>query len=305
MDTNTNPRDTIHEIVREGYRRIAEAGGWSPGDPASPPSSETVAAASCCGAGGCCGPAEFTAQSLAERIGYDPNDLNAIPASANLGLSCGNPAALASLQPGEVVVDLGSGGGFDCFIAGRQVGANGHVIGIDMTAEMLQRARKGIADYRRLTGLSNVEFRLGEIEHLPVADASVDVVISNCVLNLSPDKPQVWRDIARILKPGGRVAISDLALVQPLPADVTSMVEALVGCVAGAVLVEEMRAMARAAGMSDIVLTPKPQYVDAMTSWEDPLYRQILDRLPPGSKASDYITSLDVAARKPRTTGSA
>jgi arsenite methyltransferase len=184
-------------------------------------------------------------------------------------------------------------------IAGPKVGATGRVIGVDMTPAMLTKARGNSAGYRAQSGLDNVEFRMGEIEHLPVADASVDVVISNCVINLSPDKPQVWREIARVLKPGGRVAVSDLALIKPLPADVAQMVEALVGCVAGASLVEETRAMAAAAGLTEIVLTPKPRYIEAMTNWEDPLYRKIVEALPVGEKPSDYITSLDVSARKP------
>jgi SAM-dependent methyltransferase len=164
---------------------------------------------------------------------------------------------------------------------------------------MLTKARRNIETYRSRTGLDNVEFRLGEIEALPVADASVDVVISNCVLNLSPDKPRVWREIARVLKPGGRVAVSDLALVRPLPESVQADVQALVGCVAGAVLVEETKSMAQAAGLQHITLTPKPEYIDAMTNWEDPLYRAIIAKLPPGSKPSDYVTSLDVSAIKP------
>jgi SAM-dependent methyltransferase len=183
-------------------------------------------------------------------------------------------------------------------VAGPKVGKTGHVIGVDMTPEMLSKARRNVTSYRQQTGLDNVEFRLGEIESLPVADASVDVVISNCVLNLSPDKPRVWREIARVLKPGGRVAVSDLALVQSLPASVKADVEALVGCVAGAVLVEETRAMMNAAGLSEVTLRPKPQYIDAMTNWEDPLYRRIVEKLPAGSEPSDFITSLDVSAVK-------
>ena len=215
-----------------------------------------------------------------------------------MGLSCGNPTAIASLRPGEVVLDLGAGGGFDVFIAGRKVGATGRAIGVDMTAEMLAKARRNAAVYRENTGFDNVEFRLGEIEHLPVADASVDVIISNCVINLSPDKPQVWREMTRVLKPGGRVAVSDLALLKPLPVAVREMVEALIGCVAGAVLVSETEQMACAAGLAEIVLTPKPDYVNGMTDWNDPLYQQILAHLPTGAKASDYITSLEVTARK-------
>ena len=164
---------------------------------------------------------------------------------------------------------------------------------------MLAKARKNIAAYRQRSGLDNVEFRLGEIEHLPLADDSVDVVISNCVINLSPDKPQVWREIARVLKPGGRVAVSDLALFKPLPADVSEMVEALIGCVAGAVLVTETERMAREAGLTEIRLNAKKDYVAAMTDWNDPLYKKIIEHLPAGSGPGDYVTSLEVTARKP------
>ena len=221
-----------------------------------------------------------------------------------MGLSCGNPNALASLQPGEVVLDLGSGGGFDVFIAGKKVGATGCAIGVDMTAEMLAKARKNAESYRQTTGLGNVEFRLGEIEHLPVADASVDAIISNCVINLSPDKPQVWLEMARVLKPGGRVAVSDLALLKRLPPAILKMVEALVGCVAGAVLVSETERMAKEAGLSDIVLNPKSGYIDGMVDWQDPLYQKIIAALPAGTKPGEYITSLEITARKPSKTTS-
>jgi arsenite methyltransferase len=197
-----------------------------------------------------------------------------------------------------VVLDLGSGGGLDIFIAGRRVGATGRAIGVDMTADMLSKARKSISSYREQTGLDNVEFRLGEIEHLPVADASVDVIISNCVINLSPNKAQVWREIARVLKPGGRVAVSDMALIKPLPPEVLKMAEALVGCVAGAALVSETGLMVKDAGLTDIVLKTKPGYVEAMTGFEDPLYRKMLEHLPAGTKPGDFITSLEVQARK-------
>lgn len=273
--------NTVRDQVREGYAKIAQAG--------------------CCGSngGGCCGPTAFSPDQLAQAIGYSGAELSTMPEGANMGLSCGNPTAIAALRPGEVVLDLGAGGGFDCFVAGPKVGSAGRVIGVDMTPDMLSKARRNVDAYRAQTGLDNVEFRLGEIESLPVADASVDVVISNCVLNLSPDKPRVWREIARVLKPGGRVAVSDLALLRPLPASVKADVEALVGCVAGAVLVEETRSMAASAGLSDVTLAEKPQYIDAMTNWEDPLYRRIIEKLPSGSKPSDYITSLDISAKKP------
>ena len=282
--------DSLRSQVREGYAGIARAGGWSAAQIGA-------GAQSCCApGGGCCGPATFTPEQLATAIGYTQAELDVAPDGANMGLSCGNPTALASLRAGETVLDLGAGGGFDCFIAGAKVGAQGRVIGVDMTPEMVSKARRNIEGYAKQTKLANVEFRLGEIENLPVADASVDVVISNCVLNLSPDKPRVWREVARVLKPGGRVAVSDLALLKPLPDAVRADVEALVGCVAGAVLVEETRAQAEAAGLSDIVLYSKPEYIDAMTNWEDPLYQKIVAALPPGSKPSDYITSLDVTA---------
>jgi len=278
----TPDAEAVRRKVREGYRQIAQQEGLSCG---------------CGPAQSCCG--SSAPVDLAKHIGYSAEELAALPDGANMGLSCGNPNALATLQPGEVVLDLGSGGGFDVFIAGRKVGAAGRVIGVDMTAEMVAKARSNLSAYREQTGLENVEFRLGEIEHLPVADASVDVVISNCVINLSPDKPQVWREIARVLKPGGRVAVSDLALLKPLPSAIAEMVEALVGCVAGAVLVSETERLAREAGLADISSKGKPGYIDGMVDWQDPLYRKIIRRLPRGAKPGEYITSLEITARKP------
>ena len=215
-----------------------------------------------------------------------------------MGLSCGNPVALASLRPGEVVLDLGSGGGFDVFIAGRKVGAAGRAIGVDMTTQMLSKARRNTKAYQERSGLNTVEFRLGEIEHLPVADNSVDVLISNCVINLSPDKPQVWREMFRVLKTGGRVAVSDLALLQPIPQSVAEMVEALVGCIAGAVLVKETERMARDAGLVDITVTEKAAYVDTMIDWNDPLFRKIMEALPTGARMGEFVTSLYVTGKK-------
>src|SRR5579859_7490257 len=252
----TDP-EAVREKVREGYGQIAIAG------------SPRRSTGSCCGSTpSSCGSTPVAPEQLAQLIGYSAEELAALPEGANMGLSCGNPNALASLNPGEVVLDLGSGGGFDVFIAGRKVGASGRAIGVDMTAEMLAKARKNLAPYRKSTGLVNVEFRLGEIEHLPVADASVDAIVSNCVINLSPDKPQVWREISRVLKPGGRVAVSDLALLKSLPPSMLEMVEALVGCVAGAVLVSETERMANEAGLTDIVLNPKSGYIDGMVDWQ-------------------------------------
>ncbi len=277
-----NDQDSIREKVRTGYAAIAAGGG------------------SCCGpARSCCGGGGDDAAQLAQAIGYDAEELAALPEGANMGLSCGNPVVLASLNPGETVVDLGSGGGFDVFIAGRRLGPEGRAIGVDMTAEMVAKARRNAEPYRQRTGFDNVEFRLGEIEHLPIADNAADVVISNCVINLSPDKPQVWREIARVLKPGGRVAVSDLALLKPLPPEVRGMVEALVGCIAGAVMVEETQRMAEEAGLRDIRLTIKPEYIDSMTRMNDPLYRKVVESLPDGARASDYVVSLEINARKP------
>jgi len=281
--TTEDRTETVHEMVRKGYAAIATR--------------ETSSQSRSCG----CGGAKISPQDLAKKIGYSAEELAALPDGANLGLSCGNPAALAALRPGEVVLDLGSGGGFDVFIAGRKVGPTGRAIGVDMTPEMLAKARRNSVSYRQQTGLDNVEFRLGEIEHLPVADNRVDAIISNCVINLSPDKPQVWREIARVLKPGGRVAVSDLALLQPLPQTVREMVEAVIGCIAGAVLVEETERMAREAGLTDIVLAKKSDFLKAKADWNDPLYRKIAEHLPAGTNAADFVTSLEVQARKVKT----
>jgi len=277
---NLKDAEAVRSAVRTGYAAIAGQ------------------KKSCCAPSSCCG--GDAPERLAAELGYTEKELALLPEGANMGLSCGNPTALAALKPGETVLDLGSGGGFDVFIAGRKVGGKGRAIGVDMTPDMLAKARKNIAAYRRGTKLDNVEFRLGEIEHLPVADNSIDVVISNCVINLSPDKPQVWRELARVLKPGGRVAVSDLALLKPLPAKVASLVEALVGCVAGAVPVSETGRTARAAGLVNIVLEPKPGAIEKMTDWKDPLYRKIIAALPKGRRLSEYVTSLSVTARKPR-----
>ncbi len=276
--------DSLHQLVREGYAKIAKD-----------------TAAGCCSPGvSCCGSAPADADKLARELGYTVEELQALPEGANMGLSCGNPAALAALNRGETVLDLGSGGGFDVFIAGCKVGATGRAIGVDMTPEMLGKARRNLAGYQKETGLNNVEFRLGEIEHLPVADNFVDAIISNCVINLSPDKAQVWREMARVLKPGGRVAVSDMALVKPLPPEVFKIVEALVGCVAGAALVSETERMAREAGLTEITLKVKADYIEAMLNFEDPLYKKIIELLPAGAKLADYITSLEIQAVKPK-----
>jgi len=294
--TTNNEQEQVREIVRENYGRIAT------GVPLAI-AGQTVAASGCCtpageeSKGGCCGPT-MPVDELATKIGYSAEQIAKLPDGANMGLSCGNPTAIAALKPGQVVLDLGSGGGFDVFLAGPKVGATGRVIGVDMTPAMLTKARRNIEGYRKSTGLDNVEFRLGEIEHLPVADASVDVVISNCVINLSPDKEQVWREVARVLRPGGKVAASDMALFRPLPESVRDAVEALVGCVAGAVLLDEYRQMIQDVGLTDIALTPKPEYVAALSDFNDPLYQRMTESLPAGTTIAEFLTSLDVIAHK-------
>jgi arsenite methyltransferase len=263
--------EKIREKVRQGYTQIAQGGS-----------------------GCCCGSSR--PDKLAEGIGYTSGELDVLPEGANMGLSCGNPTAIANLQPGQTVLDLGSGGGFDCFIAAKKVGPNGRAIGVDMTAEMVGKAREGISTFTEKTGLSNVEFRLGEIEHLPAADASVDVVISNCVINLSPDKQQVWNEIARVLKPGGKACISDLALKKVLPENVLKSAIALVGCIAGAVLIEKTIEMAKQAGLSDIEIEEKSKAIDLMVDSNDPLYKEVLESLPEGTRPGDYVVSINITA---------
>ena len=275
--------DDVRVSVREGYASIAQG--------------EDINDTGTCGpTAGCCAPA-VNADQLAETIGYSTDELAALPGGSNLGLSCGNPLAIAGLQPGEVVVDLGSGAGFDCFLAGPKVGETGRVIGVDMTPAMLDKARANAAAYSERTGLNNVEFRLGEIEHLPLADNSVDVIMSNCVLNLSPDKPQVWREIARVLKDNGKVMASDMALFKPLPDEVAGLMNNWIGCVAGAQLLDDYRATIEGAGLTIARLDPKPEYVTALSQGDDPFYNRIRECLPEG-EPMDYVTSVDVLAFK-------
>jgi SAM-dependent methyltransferase len=263
------------DTIRQGYTEIAESSGGC----------------SCCGD-------DAKSEDIAGKVGYDAAELANLPAGANLGLSCGNPSAVAELKEGETVVDLGSGAGFDAFICAAKVGATGEVIGVDMTPAMIGKADKNKAAFAERTGLNNVQFRLGEIEYLPIADNEADVVISNCVINLSPDKQQVWNEIQRVLKPGGRVSVSDIALLKELPGEAAASVAATVGCVGGAVPVEETVAMAERAGLVDVKYERKDEYVDAMEEWKDPLYRDIKADLPEGHRMGDYIASVIFTARK-------
>jgi SAM-dependent methyltransferase len=291
MQTQELELDSVRKSVRVHYGNVAARGSAPMLDP-----SVRAGKCGCAAASGTSGeqsrPGNLAKTSIA--IGYSFDDLKQVPDGANLGLGCGNPVAIASLRQGQTVLDLGSGAGFDAFLAAKAVGPKGLVIGVDMTAEMITKARQNKAK----GGYTNVEFRLGEIEKLPVADRSVDVILSNCVINLSPDKPQVWREIARVLKPGGWVAVSDLALLKPLPPAVAESVEALVGCVAGAVLVSETERMVKEAGLGDVVLKAKSDHIDDMVDSQDPLYQRILAELPAGAKPSEYVTSLEITARK-------
>jgi arsenite methyltransferase len=260
--------DDIRQSVRDSYSKVAEASD----------------AGECCGAeSSCCGVSDDINSVHSTRLGYTEDDLNNIPDGADMGLGCGNPRAIASLQADEVVLDLGSGGGFDAFLAVREVGESGRVIGVDMTPTMVSKARSNA----ETAGLSNVEFRLGEIEHLPVADCSVDVIISNCVINLSPDKAQVFREAYRVLRPGGRLAISDVVATTKLPDDVKDDPHLHACCVAGAALIDELQAMLEEASFSRIRITPKDESREFISDWA------------PGSGVEDYVVSAHIEAVKP------
>jgi SAM-dependent methyltransferase len=258
-------RTTTGKIVREAYGKIAQSQEG-------------------CGCG-TCGP---DAKEFAKSIGYSEGELAVIPDEANLALSCGNPTALASLKEGEVVLDLGSGAGFDCFLAAAKVGPRGKVIGVDMTPEMIEKARSNA----KKNGVENVEFRLGEIENLPVRDNSVDVVISNCVINLSADKPRVFQEVYRVLKPGGRTAISDIALLKELPAKVRESIEAYVGCVGGAMLVEDYKKTVEAAMLKDVRVTVEESSACINLDTKDPVGRAILDSLGEINSLEGYVVSV-------------
>ena len=236
----------------------------------------------CCGGGCSCSGSPLDAKSAARALGYTDDDLADMPDAANMGLGCGNPLAIAALDPGETVLDLGSGGGFDCFLASRRVGPQGLVIGVDMTPDMVHLARQNAQKAK----LGNVSFRLGEIEHLPVADQSVDVIISNCVINLAQEKEQVFREAWRVLKPGGRLAISDIVATAELPDRIQNDLAMLAGCIAGAVHLDTLRVLLEQAGFRDIRLTPKDNSQEILSSWV------------PGSKAEDYVASFMIEAVK-------
>lgn len=240
---------------------------------------------------GCCGP---NPKQFAKSVGYSDEELKNIPREANLALSCGNPTALASLKRGETVLDLGSGAGFDCFLAASRVGQNGKVIGIDMTPEMVKKAKENA----KKNGVGNIEFRLGEIENLPVEDNSVDVVISNCVINLSADKSRVFQEVYRVLKPGGRIAISDIALKKQLPQKVRQSIRAYVGCVGGAMLIDEYERMVEESGLKEIKITIKGSSSCIDTDTRDPIGRALLDSLGKNESLEGNVVSIYVEGHK-------
>ena len=262
--------DQHRQNVRKAYAEVAKA---------------SDAGQSCGFAPSCCGTSDDAAINalISTRLGYSQADLERVPAGADMGLGCGNPQAIAALKPGETVVDLGAGGGFDCFLAAREVGGNGHVIGVDMTPDMLSKARANAAKGR----YDNVEFRLGEIEHLPIADGIADVVISNCVINLSPDKPQVFRDAFRVLKPGGRLAISDVVATAELPEEMRNDAGLIAGCMGNASLISDLEQMIRAAGFEQIRIEPKEASKEFIKDWA------------PGRNVADYVVSATIEAVKP------
>lgn len=265
--------DAVRQHVRKSYAEVAEASNEG----------------GCCGeVSSCCGVSDDAAINtlISTRLGYSEDDLARAPEGADMGLGCGNPRAIASLKAGEVVIDLGSGGGFDAFLSAHEVGESGHVIGIDMTPTMLSKARTN-AEKGRFT---NVEFRLGEIEHLPVADNTADIIISNCVINLSPDKQQVFRDAFRALKPGGRLAISDVVATAVMPDEMKNDPILHAGCMAGASLIEELESMMMEAGFRDIRIQPKDESRTFICDWA------------PGRGVEDYVLSAYIEAVKPGET---
>jgi SAM-dependent methyltransferase len=279
----------IKEMVRARYGSIA-AGTLAdtPAPAAGGCCAPAPAASSCCApapaVASCCAPVGASvADDKSARMGYSAEELAAVPEGANLGLGCGNPQAIAAMKPGETVIDLGSGAGFDCLLAAQQVGPSGRVIGVDMTHEMLKKARTNAAK----VGAVNVEFRLGEIEHLPVADATADVILSNCVINLVPDKAQVFREAFRVLKPGGRLAISDVVNMRPLTADLAEDRELVCGCVAGAAPAAQVEAWLAEAGFTAIRIDVKPESREMIASWA------------PGRGIETYVTAATIEARRP------
>ena len=276
-------QEEIRKVVREGYAQIAKQDS------------------SCCASkSSCCGNADL-AEEISKNIGYTEEDLNTVPEGANLGLGCGNPVALASLRQGETVLDLGSGVGFDCFLAANKVGKDGKVIGVDMTPEMIERARENA----RKGNYENVEFRLGEIENIPAADNSVDIVISNCVINLSPDKKRVFTEAFRVLKPSGRLMISDLVLLKELPDFIKNSVEAYIGCLSGAIMRDEYIDAIKSAGFQNVEIIDETHFpIECMAN--DETAKAIIENLEiPFEEVKEIgssVISVKVYGAKPNET---
>ena len=273
-------KEEVRKVVRDGYAQIAKRGS------------------SCCALqSSCCSTANM-ATEISKKIGYTEEDIQSVPEGANLGLGCGNPVALASLKEGEVVLDLGSGAGFDCFLAANRVGKGGKVIGVDMTPEMIDKARENL----NRGNYDNVEFRLGEIENIPVADNSVDVIISNCVINLSPDKRRVFKEAFRVLKPGGRLMVSDIVLTKELPNFIKNSLEAYVGCLSGAIMQEEYLDVMREAGFREIKVIDETFFpIDRITN--NPTAKAIMNKtagLKDGlEEIGSSVVSIKVEGEKP------
>jgi ubiquinone/menaquinone biosynthesis C-methylase UbiE len=252
--------DQVRKVVRKSYGQMAKADNAG------------------CGCGG-----GATLEDVSAAMGYTPEEVSSAPKGANMGLGCGNPQAIASLEAGQTVLDLGSGGGFDCFLAAKAVGPAGQVIGVDMTPEMISKARENTQE----AGFDNVEFRLGEIEALPVADDSVDVIISNCVINLSPEKPKVFEEAFRVLRPGGRLAVTDIVATAQLPEKVRNDLELYAGCVAGAAEITELESALKKAGFADIRIRPVDGSKELIRKWTE------------DAQIADYIVSATIEAIKP------
>ena len=233
--------------------------------------------------GGCCGSSSDSIEQVNRLMGYSPEELGSVIEGANFGLGCGNPTAIGEIKPGDVVLDLGSGAGFDCFLAAKKVGEKGRVIGVDMTPEMLSKARENAVKM----AMNNVEFRLGEIEHLPVADNRVDIIISNCVINLSPEKRQVFKDAFRILKPGGRLFISDVVATAEMPDAMREQAALMTGCVAGAEHIDRVQSLLEEVGFFNVSINLKAHSKALVSGWF------------PGSGAENYVASADILAEKP------
>lgn len=238
--------------------------------------------ASCCSSSSCCTPQDISIKDLSAKLGYTLKEIDSVPEGAIMGLGCGNPQAIAMLKEGETVLDVGCGGGFDCFLAAKQVRDKGHVIGVDMTPDMISKARENAQN----GNYNNVEFRLGEIEHLPVADNAVDVIISNCVINLSPDKPQVFREAYRVLKPNGRLAISDIVATLELPEYIRNDTDKYTGCIAGAATIDELKAILEQVGFVNIKILINEESKNFIKDWF------------PGSGAEKFVASAFIQTQK-------